>query len=60
MEMKRKVNCTAIDVPVAQWSPRRNHASVFFNGYIWVMGGRAREFTEIAEERSVGGIINPR
>jgi hypothetical protein len=37
-----------------QWSPRRHHAALFFNGYIWVMGGRAREFVDLAEERSVG------
>lgn len=32
-----------------QWSPRRNHASVYMNGYLWVLGGRAREFTELPE-----------
>lgn len=43
-----------------QWSPRRHHASVYFNGYMWVFGGRAREFVELAESRSVGGIVGPR
>jgi hypothetical protein len=26
-------------------------------GYMYVMGGRAREFVELPEERSIGGII---
>ena len=54
------MNCSAQVLPVAQWSPRRDHASVYFNGYIWVMGGRAREFVEIPEELTVGGITTPR
>ncbi len=33
------------------WSPRRHQASVFFQGYLWVLGGRAREFVELAESR---------
>ncbi|CAM9247287.1 unnamed protein product, partial [Ectocarpus fasciculatus] len=43
-----------------QWSPRRFHAGVFFNDYIWVFGGRAREAIEMPEDRTVGGIFNPR
>jgi len=43
-----------------QWSPRRHHASVFFDGHLWIFGGRAREFVELAESRSVGGILTPR
>lgn len=43
-----------------QWSPRRHHASVFFDGALWVFGGRAREFVELPEDQSVGGIIGPR
>jgi len=50
------------------WSPRRHHAAVVFHmvdesdnnkkkPYIIVLGGRAREFVELPEERSVGGII---
>jgi len=42
------------------WSPRRNHAGLYFNGYLWVFGGRAREFVDLPEERSVGGIFQPR
>ena len=42
------------------WSPRRHHASVLFNGYIYVMGGRARELVEYSENRTIGGIIGPR
>ena len=41
------------------WSPRRHHASIYFKGELpsW---GRAREYVELAETRSVGGIIGPR
>ena len=42
------------------WSPRRHHAAVYFDGNIYVMGGRAREYVVLPEERSVGGIIGPR
>jgi hypothetical protein len=42
------------------WSPRRNHAGLYFNGYLWIFGGRAREFVDLPEERSVGGIFQPR
>jgi hypothetical protein len=42
------------------WSPRRHHAAVYFNNYIWVLGGRARELSEIEEIRTVGGITTPR
>eukprot|EP00606_Chrysophyceae_sp_TOSAG23-5_P001461 GSChrysophyteH2.ASY1.ANO1.245.1 assembled CDS len=42
------------------WSPRRHHAAVYFNNYIYVMGGRAREFKVMSEERSIGGVIGPR
>jgi hypothetical protein len=41
------------------WSPRRHHASVMFNGFIWVLGGRARELVDFSEDESVGGIIGP-
>jgi hypothetical protein len=55
---KAGVDCsTPRDV---MWSPRRNHAGVYFKGYMWVMGGRAREFVPLSEEQSVGGIIGPR
>jgi hypothetical protein len=43
-----------------QWSPRRGHAAVFFKGYIWVLGGRARELAELPESESIGGVIGPR
>ena len=43
-----------------QWSPRRHHQAVYFNNVMYVLGGRAREFTEFSESRSVGGIIGPR
>lgn len=42
------------------WSPRRHHAATYFNGYIYVLGGRSREFVELANDRSVGGIVHPR
>lgn len=28
-------------------------------GYIWIFGGRAREFVDLPEEKSIGGIIGP-
>ena len=40
-----------------QWSPRRHHASVYFKGAIYLMGGRAREYVELLETRSVGGVL---
>lgn len=42
------------------WSPRRHHAAVSFGGYIYVLGGRARELIDFSEYRSVGGIKDPR
>ena len=56
---KRALLCTENQAQV-QWSPRRNHAAVFFNGYMYIMGGRCREFEELTEDRSVGGVIGPR
>lgn len=41
------------------WSPRRFHAGVYFNGYIWIMGGRAREFVTLPHSQSIGGIKGP-
>ena len=51
---------TGVPAPSVMWSPRRHHAGVYFNGLIWVIGGRAREFVELPEYRSVGGILDPR
>ncbi len=31
-----------------------------FSGALWIMGGRAREFVELPESRSIGGILGPR
>jgi hypothetical protein len=42
------------------WSPRRHHGGVYFNGYVYIMGGRAREIKQFSEERTVGGILGPR
>ncbi len=56
---QRKRMCSEI-ISNVMWSPRRHHASVFFKGELYVMGGRAREYVELAENRSVGGIIGPR
>jgi hypothetical protein len=41
------------------WSPRRHHSGVFFKGYLWVLGGRARESVELPRSRMVGGVIDP-
>lgn len=43
-----------------QWSPRRHHAATFFKGYIWVLGGRARELADLPESESIGGVIGNR
>ena len=56
---KRKELCQA-EVNVVHWSPRRHHGAVYFKGYIYLMGGRAREFQVLTEERSVSGVIGPR
>lgn len=42
------------------WSPRRNHRAVTVNERIFVLGGRAREIADIARDRTVGGILDPR
>ena len=46
--------------PSSQWSPRRHHGGVYFKNQLYIMGGRAREFVELPEIRSVGGIMGPR
>jgi hypothetical protein len=33
------------------------HCLLCLQDYLWVMGGRAREFVDLPEERSIGGII---
>ena len=43
-----------------QWSPRRHHAATYFKGYLWVLGGRARELSDLPESESIGGIVGPR
>ena len=42
------------------WSPRRHHAAIFFKEKLWILGGRAREFIDFGEYRTVGGVIGPR
>ena len=42
------------------WSPRRNLGATYLNGYIWVMGGRARELARLPEEDAIGGIMTAR
>lgn len=53
-------DCSTYTQTDIQWSPRRHAAGVYFNGYMWVMGGRAREFVALAHKESIGGIIGPR
>jgi len=48
------------DSAAVQWSPRRHHAGLFFKGYLYIFGGRAREFAELPQEKSIGGIMGPR
>ncbi|CAM9616448.1 unnamed protein product, partial [Laminaria digitata] len=42
------------------WSPRRNHRAVTLNERIIVLGGRAREISDMSRDRTVGGILSPR
>lgn len=51
--------CTR-NLQITHFSPRRHHAGVFFKGYMYVLGGRAREFLQLSEDRSIGGIMGPR
>lgn len=39
------------------WSPRRNHCAVTVNDRIYVLGGRARQISDIPRERTVGGLL---
>lgn len=55
-----KKNCAEYQQTEIQWSPRRHAAGVFFDGYLWVLGGRAREFVPLSHEKSIGGIMGPR
>ena len=38
------------------WSPRRGHAAVVAEGKLYVIGGRAREFTRMDDARLIGGV----
>ena len=64
LNLRQGITCPndnpAVPAPPVQWSPRRHHAALYFNGLLWVFGGRAREFIDLPEIRSVGGILNPR
>ena len=62
MNLPQNLNDTSCvgNTQTVMWSPRRHHAGLFFNGYLWVMGGRAREFVALPEDQSVGGIIGQR
>ncbi|GMH57736.1 hypothetical protein TL16_g02453 [Triparma laevis f. inornata] len=47
------------------WSPRRGHKSVVASGWfeankLYVMGGRAREYARMDDDRLVGGVLGPR
>lgn len=39
------------------WSPRRNHRAATIGNRIYVLGGRAREISDIPRERTVGGLL---
>jgi hypothetical protein len=51
----RSTYCSG-ETPRVQWSPRRHHGGVYFNGEMYILGGRAREFVRFSENRAVGGI----
>jgi hypothetical protein len=59
LKQNKTTNCSSTP-PVVQWSPRRNHGGLFFKGYLWILGGRAREFVTLSYEDSIGGILGPR
>ena len=54
-----------------QWAPRRHHGLIQFketafsandatcavNNWIYVLGGRAREFVDLPEDKSIGGVL---
>ncbi|GMH97352.1 hypothetical protein TrVE_jg7648 [Triparma verrucosa] len=47
------------------WSPRRGHKAVVASGWtefdkLYVMGGRAREYARMDDDRLVGGVLGPR
>ena len=42
------------------WSPRRGHGAVVANKKIFVIGGRAREYVRMNDERLVGGLMDKR
>lgn len=56
----KQAELCGLEANAVHWSPRRHHGAVYFNGYIYLMGGRAREFQVLTEERSISGIIGPR
>ncbi len=39
------------------WSPRKDHAVVELNGRLILMGGRAREHTNLPPDYMVGGLF---
>ena len=56
----KQAEVCAAEVNAVHWSPRRHHGAVYFKNYIYLMGGRAREFVILPEERAVSGILDPR
>lgn len=42
------------------WAPRRGHAAIVANNAIYVIGGRVREQSEVADSSLIGGINVPR
>jgi len=38
------------------WSPRRGHGAIVAGGKLYVIGGKAREYTRIDDRRLVGGV----
>lgn len=45
--------------PSVQWSPRRHHVAAFKDNYLWVFGGRAREYVTLNRNRTIGGLTTP-
>ena len=59
-QQRMQQHCDQIENQQLQWSPRRHHTSVFFNGLLWIFGGRTRELINLSNIRTIGGIIGPK
>lgn len=59
-QLRASAGCGGNTTSQVMWSPRRHHGAISFKGYMYVLGGRARELVEFSEYESIGGIIGAR